>query len=326
MFLVAGLGGWLAQIFSYQTVFLLGLIIPVISVTASFLIRIDIAPIKPINWKILGGGIIYSVFVLFMGITKMPYHQEIVFIVSLAIVIYLLKLITKDLPKKILRHIACAATVIFLFRAMPPVGPGLQWWEIDVLHFSKAFFGTLAQIGAALTIVGMWVFAKYITEKPIGLILVVLTVISFILSLPILGMYYGLHEWTQQTFGFGAHSIALVDTALASPFVQLSMIPMLTLIAIYAPRGNAATWFALMASLMNLALACGNLVSKWLNQLWVVTREVKDSSGHVITSANYTQLGHLLWVVLIMGLVIPIIAVYLFMRPDLRKKPRTSMS
>ena len=107
----------------------------------------------------------------------------------------------------------CAAIVIFIFRAMPPVGPGLQWWEMDVLHFNKAFFGTLAQIGAGLSIVGMWVFAKYITQKPIGLILIILTILSFLLSLPVLGMYYGLHEWTQATLGFGAHTIAIVDTA-----------------------------------------------------------------------------------------------------------------
>ena len=58
-------------------------------------------------------------------------------------------------------------------------------------------------------------------------------------------------------FGFGARSIAFVDAAAASPFVQLSMIPLLTLIAYYAPPGHRATWFALMASLMNLALVAG---------------------------------------------------------------------
>ena len=39
---------------------------------------------------------------------------------------------------------------------------------------------------------------------------------------------------------------------------QLSMIPLLTLVAIYAPAGHRATWFALMASLMNLALVAGD--------------------------------------------------------------------
>ena len=63
------------------------------------------------------------------------------------------------------------------------------------------------------------------------------------------GSIYGLHEWTEANFGFGARTIAIVDAATASPFAQLSMIPLLTLIAYYAPAGRRATWFALMASL-----------------------------------------------------------------------------
>ena len=45
------------------------------------------------------------------------------------------------------------------------------------------------------------------------------------------------------------------------------MIPMLTLIALYAPAGHRATWFPLMASLMNLALVAGQLPTKYLNEL-----------------------------------------------------------
>ena len=40
------------------------------------------------------------------------------------------------------------------------------------------------------------------------------------------------------------------------------MIPLLTLIAYYAPAGHRATWFALMASLMNLALVAGPIADQ----------------------------------------------------------------
>ena len=56
-----------------------------------------------------------------------------------------------------------------------------------------------------------------------------------------------------------ARTIAFVDAAASSPFVQLSMVPLLTLTAYYAPPGHRATWFALMASLMNLALVAGSV-------------------------------------------------------------------
>ena len=204
-----------------------------------------------------------------------------------------------------------AAAVIFIFRAMPPAGPGASWFMIDVLGFDKSFFGTLSQIGAGLAILGMWFFARTITERSVAFILSWLTIIGFVLSLPMIGLYYGLQEWTMVHFGFGARTIAIVDTALASPFIQLSMIPMLALTAKYAPKGNAATWFALMASLMNLALTTANLFSQYLNQIFVVTREVVNAAGKVVVPADYSQLGMLLIVTTIIGLVLSLLAIQL---------------
>lgn len=314
MFLVAGLGGWLAQVVSYETLFLLTLIIPIIGVSGCLLIRIDASERKPINKPVLFGGLLYAVFVVSIGLLDVPYAQEIVFVVSLAVVVYLLHCVVKELPKELIAGIVAAAVVIFIYRAVPGAGPGASWFMMDVLGFDKAFFGTLSQIGAGLAIVGMWVFAKAVTQKPVAHVLSWLTVLSFILGLPIIGMYYGLHEWTMQHFGFGAHTIAIVDTAIASPFIQLAMIPMLALIAKHAPKGNAATWFALMASFMNLALTAGTLFSKFLNQVFVVTRQVVDSSGAVITAADYSQLGMLLIITSVIGLVIPLLAIWGLLR------------
>ena len=53
---------------------------------------------------------------------------------------------------------------------------------------------------------------------------------------------------------------------------------LLTLIAIYAPASHRATWFALMASLMNLALTAGALGTKYLNLIFHVDR---GSYGHL---------------------------------------------
>jgi hypothetical protein len=122
------------------------------------------------------------------------------------------------------------------------------------------------------------------------------------LSLPNIGLYFGLHEWTERTFGFGARTIALIDTAAASPFVQLSMVPLLTLIAFYAPAGHRATWFALMASLMNLALVASQLQTKYLNQMMTVGR------------GDYGELGVLLIIVTALGVIIPVGAIALFGR------------
>ena len=133
-----------------------------------------------------------------------------------------------------------------------------------------------------------------------------IAVASTLLSLPSIGLVYGLHEWTEAKFGFGARSIAFVDTVAASPFAQLSMIPLLTLIAYYAPAGHRATWFALMASLMNLALVAGQLQTKYLNEIFVVDR------------GQYDALGPLLIVVVVTGFILPIAAIILLGRRIVR--------
>src|SRR3989337_2515844 len=53
---VAGLSGWLAQLYSYETVFLLGLAVPAISLTGALLVRLDGTAPQPIDWRTLRGG------------------------------------------------------------------------------------------------------------------------------------------------------------------------------------------------------------------------------------------------------------------------------
>jgi len=260
----------------------------------------------------LCGGLIFAGFVVFMGYNDFAYAQEIVFLVSFLVLSYMIKEVIEDLDNETKRKIIIATIVIFVYRAMPGVGPGVTWWEIDVLHFNKAFFGTLAQIGSGLAILGMWFLSDWITKKPISWTLIMLTVVGTILSLPIVGMYYGLHHWTEQVFGFGAKTIALIDTAVESPFGQLSMIPLLTLIAIYAPASKRATWFALMASMMNLALTAGGLLTKYLNKIFVVSREVVQN-GVVVSHANYNELGKLMIVVTLVNFIVPIFVIWRLM-------------
>ena len=64
------------------------------------------------------------------------------------------------------------------------------------------------------------------------------------------------------------------------------MIPLLTLVAYYAPPGQRATWFALMASFMNLALVAGQLQTKYLNQIFTVERGAYGELGVLLIAAT----------------------------------------
>ena len=310
IFVVAGLKGWLAQIYSYETMFQISFFIPLLSIIGVSFVKLNPVASSPLNKQIFFGGFLFAIFVVVIGYNEVPFSQEIVFFVSLAVVLYFLSTLIEDLDADTVKHIKMAMIVIFVYRAMPSVGPGLSWWEIDVLGFDKAFFGTLGQIGAALALVGMWVSSKYIINQSIGKVLIWMTVIGSVLSLPILAMYYDIHTM----LGLDARTVAIVDTAIASPFDYIAGVLMLTLVAVYAPEGKKGTWFALMASLMNIALSAGGLLSKYLNKIFILTREIKENDV-VVTAANYDDLGMLLWVAILVGFIVPIVTILKF-NPD----------
>ena len=268
-------------------------------------------PTKP-NWWILGGSLAFVLFTLTVGFGGFTYSEEIVFAGSMGIVLFLMAKLVRELEPDKRFTLVGTAVVVFLFRAIPGSGPGATWWMIDHLKFDQQFLSVLSLIGSSLTLVGMFMFRRFMAERSIAYVVGFLTVIGTILALPVVSMYYGLHEWTARMTGgvVDARFIALIDTALESPLGQISMVPMLAWIANSAPANLKATFFAVMASFTNLALSLSQLGTKYLNDVFVVTREVKDAAtGAIQTPADYSQLGHLLIWQLVLGLALPFLAI-----------------
>ena len=180
-----------------------------------------------------------------------------------------------------------------------------------MLGFDQQFVALLGLIAAVLTLLSLFIFRRFMADHSIAYVVGVLTIIGALLALPNIGMFYGLHVWTAaHTHGVvDARFIALVDTALDSPLGQIAMIPMLAWIANSAPEKLKATFFAVMASFTNLALSASQLGTKYLNAMFSVTREVKDTAGHVTTPADYSQLGALLITVLVISIALPFLAI-----------------
>jgi len=266
---------------------------------------------KP-NWWIIGGSLAFVLFVLTVGFGGFSYSEEIVFIGSMAIVLFLMARLVRELEPDKRFTLVGTAVVVFIFRAIPGTGPGTTWWMIDQLKFDQQFLSVLSLIGSTLTLAGMFVFRRFMAERSIAYVVGFLTVIGTILTLPIVSMFYGLHEWTARITGgvVDARFIALIDTALESPLGQISMIPMLAWIANSAPANLKATFFAVMASFTNLALSLSQLGTKYINEIYVVSREIRDQAAGVIqTPADYSQLGSLLIAQLFLGLALPFAAI-----------------
>ena len=320
----------------YQQVYLMALVIPAVSVLgvmAASILRVRERrrllrygmttaqvtaatdrtddSIRP-NWWILGGSLAFVLFTLTIGFGDFPYNEEIVFAGSMGIVCFLIFRLTRELTPDAQHVLLGTAFVIFAFRAIPGPGDGATWWMIDKLGFDQQFLSVLSLIGSALTLAGMFLFRRFMAERSIAYVVGFLTAAAFLLGLPIVSMYFGLHHWTSALTGgvVDARFIALVNTALESPLGQISMIPMLAWIANSAPANLKATYFAVMASFTNLALSLSQLGTKYLNQAFVVTRQVQDpSTGAVQLPEDYSQLGTLLIAQMLLGLILPFAAI-----------------
>ncbi|MBD1152567.1 hypothetical protein IDH08_04255 [Pelagibacterales bacterium SAG-MED22] len=317
----------------YGTIYLYALVIPLVSIfgviLANYLREKKIKILKSqglefkeergnekteINWWILGGSLVFVIFTLSVGSFNVPFAQEIVFIGSVIIILFLMFKLIKELPQELRLTIVGTAVIIFIFRAMPGPGPGLTWFEIDQLGFNEQFFSILSLLASILTLAGIVLLRPFMAKNSIAKIIVVLSIAGAILFLPSVGMYYGFHNWTSSLTGgvVDAKFIALINTALESPLGQVSMIPLLAWIAKNAPSHLKATFFAVFASFTNLALSASALGTKYLNEIFTVTREVKDKvSGDIQTTADYSELGILLIVVTILTLILPILFVFI---------------
>ncbi|WP_425046530.1 hypothetical protein [Primorskyibacter sp. S87] len=329
---------------TYGQIYLLALVIPCISISGVLLAGIqkrlsirkmislgmsrteataqfdpDGEPVRANHWYFTGGAI-FVVMTLTVGLSDAPYSQEIVFAGSMAIVLTLMRQLIRNLEPDKARALVGTAIIIFVFRAVPLNGAGATWFEIDVLGFDQQFLSVLYLITSVLTLVGMIVLRPMMASKSIADIVILLSIAAGLLSLPGIGLYYGIHNWTAAMTGglVDARFIAVINTAVESPLGQISMIPMLAWIARNAPSRLKATFFAVMASFTNLALSASSLATKYLNQFFVVTREVQAEDGTITTPADYSDLGMLLITVSVITVAAPLLTVWIIQHSPLR--------
>jgi len=300
---VAYFGGWLAEVIGPRGVFASAMLFPLlVAASAVWVWTRSAEHPPPANPGAIGGtrpvvvigaGLSYAALGVLLEAFHAPFAQEIVLVVSGVLIGFLLKRVGTS------REVIVAAVLIFLFRATPGVGQGYSYWAIDRLGFDQRFLGILAQVSSVLSLAGLLIFRKTIVSRPVSYTLRWVVIAGTVLYLPSIGLFYGVHEW----LGMSARTFAFIDTTISAPLAQLTMVPMLMLIAKTVPPGAEATMFAIMASLMNLALSASELFTRYLNDTFAVTQQ------------DYSSLGELMITVGIIGLL-PLLALSLLSKTE----------
>lgn len=332
------------KVATYANIYLIALAIPALSVSGVLLsmglmrrraaimrregvaeARIDELLFAPaerteIDWQIFAGGAAFIAVSLAVGLSDFRWSAEAVFAGSMAIVLFLIRRLMRALDTARARALVGTALIVFVFRAVPLPGPGQTWFEIDELGFDERFLSVLSLITSCLTLVGLLVLRPLMQRWSIARIVAVLSVAAGVLSLPNIGLYYGIQDVTAPLTGgvVDARFIAILDTAIESPLGQVAMIPMLAWIARNAPRELKATFFAVMASFTNLALSASQLATKHLNHVFVIERETRNAAGEITTQADYGELGILLITVAVISVAAPLLTILVIQRTRFR--------
>ena len=192
---------------------------------------------------------------------------------------------------------------------MPGPGAGMTWFEIDILKFDQSFLSYLSVNAALITLVGLIFLRNIIIKTSLAKLFIYLSLISGLLYFPNLCMYYGIHKFTASVTGgiIDERFIAFVNTAIESPLGQVAMIPPLGWIAKNAPLKYKATFFAVFASFTNLALSARELFTKYLNEIFVIKREVVDQkTNFILENADYSKLDDLIISIILITIFVPI--------------------
>lgn len=298
------LTGWLAQTYSAITVYMIWMVVPILSMSGCFFIKVreNVERLNKDNIGLASSIIFASLVVLFIAFFGIDKSQIWIFSLTLSYVIYLMYSMRDSISTEHRKFFYLACIAVFLFRVSPSAGDGVDWWLMNKFGLNEAFFGKLRIVSTVSTLIILSLTARFLNGASIIKALIIFTIMDLILSLPIIFIYYG------YTFGFEPSHILLVDTAMAAPLANLAMIPLNVLLGIYTPDNKRATYMAITASFVNLALMSGDLISKELNRIFIVTQ------------TDHSQLGKLLISCQSISVILSIMGILIFFYT---KRPRT---
>jgi hypothetical protein len=296
----ASLTGLLAASFSPSVVYTIVIICPISSMLATAFVPLKGVSRGVLRKGVLFGGLGYGIFCMLSGYLFGEYAQMAVFIAAMLVLGAMFSNLLPSLKKDAIKPFILAMIAIFLFRIVPSIGPAQQWFYIESLGFDANFLGTLSLMAALASFVALWGLADSITSSSIFKTMAILVGLVTVLSLPDILVYYGIHE----ILGLSAKTLILADTAMIGPIGQLSMVPLGVLIAKNAPKNARAVYISLTASLMNIALVGGDIITKKLNDIFIVTR------------TDFSQLGNLMVISLTISTVLSIIGLIILKRSN----------
>jgi folate/biopterin transporter len=153
---------------------------------------------------------------------------------------------------------------VFIWQATPTADSAFFFFTTNELHFGPEFLGRVRLVTNLASLVGIWIFQRYLKTLPFRVIFGWSTVLSAALGMTMLLLV----THTNRTLGIDDHWFSLGDSLVLTVMGQIAYMPVLVLAARICPPGVEATLFALLMSVSNLAgmvsYEFGAIMMHWL--------------------------------------------------------------
>jgi folate/biopterin transporter len=166
---------------------------------------------------------------------------------------------------------------LFAWQATPTADSAFFFFSTNELGFEPEFLGRVRLVTSFASLVGIFLFQRYLKAVPFRQILGWSTIIAAVLGMTTLLLV----THTNRALGIDDRWFSLGDSLVLTVVGQITWMPVLVLSARLCPKGVEATLFALLMSIWNLSgllsHELGALITSWLGvtesnfeQLWLL--------------------------------------------------------
>ena len=166
---------------------------------------------------------------------------------------------------------------LFVWQATPTADSAFFFFSTNELGFEPEFLGRVRLVTSFASLVGIFLFQRYLKTVPFRKILGWSTVIAAVLGMTTLLLV----THTNRALGIDDRWFSLGDSLILTVVGQITWMPVLVLSARLCPKGVEATLFALLMSIWNLSgllsHELGAVLTSWLgvtesnfDKLWLL--------------------------------------------------------
>ncbi|WP_353931158.1 folate/biopterin family MFS transporter [Okeanomitos corallinicola TIOX110] len=153
---------------------------------------------------------------------------------------------------------------IFIWQSTPSGEAAYFYFFTNELHFQPEFLGRVHLVTSLASLIGIWIFQRFLKAVPFRVICGWSIVISAALRMTMLVLV----THTNRALGIDDEWFSLGDSLILAVMGQIAFMPIMVLAARICPLGIEATLFALLMSIFNLGGAIskefGAIVMHWL--------------------------------------------------------------